>query len=96
MQSEQPIPIEENGPSALQRLIDQSYLEYSNLIETIAVIVVLVLIHFVVIRIVYRQTERDTVRYKWRKNLAYVLSFLGFLMVGRIWFHGMRSLATFL
>jgi len=96
MQSEQPIPIEENGPSALQRLIDQSYLEYSNLIETIAVIVVLVLIHFVVIRIVYRQTERDTVRYKWRKNLAYVLSFLGFLMVGRIWFQGMGSLATFL
>jgi small-conductance mechanosensitive channel len=69
---------------------------FTYIIESIVTICVLILIHFVVIRIVRRQTENQALRYKWRKNLTYVLSFFGFILIGRIWFEGMASIATFL
>ncbi|MEX0823309.1 MAG: mechanosensitive ion channel domain-containing protein, partial [Balneolaceae bacterium] len=69
---------------------------FTYIFETIVTICVLILIHFVVIRIVRRQTEDQSLRYKWRKNLTYVLSFFGFILIGRIWFEGMASIATFL
>lgn len=77
-------------------LIEETPALYVNILESVAVIFVLALIHHVVIRIVRRRTSDDTRRYKWRKNLAYILSFLGFILIGRIWFQGMGSLATFL
>lgn len=69
---------------------------FTYIIESIATICILILIHFVVIRIVRRQTDDQGLRYKWRKNLTYVLSFFGFILIGRIWFEGMASIATFL
>lgn len=79
----------------IEQLLSNAYNDYSNLLETILIIVMLVAIHFVINVIVRRQTEDDSVRYKWRKNLAYFLSFIGFLLIGRIWFEGMASVATF-
>jgi small-conductance mechanosensitive channel len=76
--------------------IDETPVLYINILESVVIILVLVLIHFLVIRIVSRQTTNDAIRYKWRKNLAYILFFIGFLMIGRIWFQGIGSLATFL
>ncbi len=68
----------------------------NNFLESVAVIIVLVLIHIIIKRIVRRQTDDESIRYKWRKNLAYILSFFGFIIIGRIWFEGIGSLATFL
>lgn len=79
-----------------REILENTPVHYTYIVETLAIIVVLVLIHFVVIRIVRRQTQDETLRYKWRKNLAYTLSFFGFILIGRIWFEGMGSIATFL
>lgn len=84
---------ENNG---LQELFRETTLHYTNLIESVIIVLVLVLLHYVVIRIVRRQTQDEALQYKWRKNLAYVLGFLGFILIGRVWFQGMGSLATFL
>lgn len=59
----------------IEQLLSNAYNDYSNLLETILIIVVLVAIHFVINVIVRRQTEDDSARYKWRKNLAYFLKF---------------------
>lgn len=80
----------------IEQLLRNAYTDYSNFLETFLIIVVLVVIHFFVNAVVRRQTENDSVRYKWRKNVAYFLSFIGFLLIGRIWFEGMASVATFL
>ncbi|MEX2573832.1 MAG: mechanosensitive ion channel family protein [Balneolaceae bacterium] len=69
---------------------------YTGILESAAVILVLVIARLVILRIVNRRIQDPLIRYKWRKNLAYTLSFAGFLMVGRIWFEGVGSLATFL
>lgn len=66
------------------------------IIESLAVILVLWLIRFIAIRIVNRNVESTSTQYKWRKNLTYFTVFLGALIIGRIWFEGIQSVATFL
>ena len=86
----------EETSNNVEQLLSNIYLDYENLIKTVILILILFAVHYIIVRIVYRRTEDDSVRYKWRKNLAYFLSFLGFLLIGRIWFEGMASVATFL
>lgn len=73
-----------------------SYLHQSSLFESLLIVLFLVVLHLVIKRIVASRTKDDVIRYKWRKNVAYILTFIGFLLIGRIWFQGMTSLATFL
>jgi small-conductance mechanosensitive channel len=88
--------MDEPNSNNFEELLSDTYLHYTNLLESAAIIFILIAIHFIIKRIVRRQTDDETIRYKWRKNLAYILSFLGFILIGRIWFQGMGSLATFL
>lgn len=87
---------QENYKNVLRDLLNETSIHYTNILESVFIIVVLVALHFIVKRIVRRQTEDEAIRYKWRKNIAYFLGFLGFILIGRIWFQGMGSLATFL
>src|SRR5690625_1073362 len=64
--------------------------------ETIVILVVLIILRYVLLRIIYRRTNDSVILYRWRKRLAYIGSFIGFLLIGRIWFTWMTSLATFL
>jgi small-conductance mechanosensitive channel len=68
----------------------------SDLIASIIIILILWLIRILVIRVVMRKTEDPYVRYRWRKSTVYTTAILGFLLVGRIWFAGFESIATFL
>lgn len=68
----------------------------TQIIESVAVIFVLWLIRLIIIRIVNRNIGDTAVQYKWRKNLTYFIVFLGVFIVGRIWFEGLQSVATFL
>lgn len=46
--------------------------------------------------IVWRRIEDVRTRYRWQKTTTYVVVPLGLFLVGRIWFEGFGSLATFL
>lgn len=63
---------------------------------SIVAILAIWLVRFIAIRIINRKLPEARAQYKWRKNLTYASVFLGFLIVGRIWFEGLQSLATFL
>lgn len=69
---------------------------YSHLLESLIVILLLALIRFIVLRVVYNRVNDLALRYKWRKNLAYILGFVGILIIGSFWFDGITSLATFI
>jgi len=66
------------------------------LIISLVAIFILWLLRFIAVRIINRNIESKKIQYKWRKNLTYFTVFLGFLIVGRIWFEGFSSIATFL
>jgi len=59
-------------------------------------IAVLWLIRFITYKIVCNKTENAQTRYRWHKGLTYMTVILGLILVGRLWFAGMQSLATYL
>ena len=73
------------GPDTQQRIF-----------TSLIVIILLWLIRTIVIRIVLRKTEDPYMRYRWRKSMTYSAVFIGLLIVGRVWFVGIQSIATFL
>lgn len=68
----------------------------ANLLTSIGIILFLWLFRAVAIRIVYRRIEDMRGRYRWRKTLTYITVVFGILLVGRVWFQGIQSVATFL
>ncbi len=80
----------------VQELLESSPGVTNQLILSVIAIVVIWLIRLIAIRIINKKLPEAKTQYKWRKNLTYIAVFLGFLIVGRIWFEGLQSLATFL
>jgi len=62
---------------------------------TILVIFFFWIIRFIIVRVVWKKTEDVQIRYRWQKTSAYISALFGILVVGRIWFEGIQSLATF-
>jgi small-conductance mechanosensitive channel len=57
---------------------------------------ILWILHSLLMRITWRRTEDARIRYIWRKTSGYVVIFLGIFLVGRLWFKGFQSIATYL
>lgn len=68
----------------------------SKIYTSLIVIILLWLIRTLVVRMVWHNTEDPYTRYRWRKSTIYLAVVIGFLIVGRIWFAGIESIATFL
>lgn len=83
-------------PERVQQFIENSPGITYQIIMTVTAILVIWLVRFIAVRIINRRLPEAKAQYKWRKNLTYISVFLGFLIVGRIWFEGLQSLATFL
>jgi hypothetical protein len=65
-------------------------------IETLSVVVVLGLLRLFLLIIVRRQVQDARARYHWHKGITYATALLGVFVIGRIWFIGFRTFATFL
>ena len=68
----------------------------SKILITLVVVLGIGALRFLVLRVVYSKTDDVRIRYNWRKGITYVAAILGFLVLGRIWFAGFQSLATYL
>ncbi len=68
----------------------------ARLLKSVVIVFLLWLVHRLVVRTVWRRTEDAHVRYRWQKGTIYLLAAAGIFLVGRIWFHGIQSVATFL
>lgn len=66
------------------------------LIESAAIVLVLLLLRALLLLLVRRHTQDARTRYHWSKGVTYVIVSIGLLAVGRVWFEGFRSIATFL
>ncbi len=86
----------QNFPSRIQEFIQNSPGITYQVVLSLVIIFAIWLIRFIAVRIINRRLTDTALQYKWRKNLTYISVFLGFLLVGRIWFEGLESLATFL
>jgi len=68
----------------------------NKVIRSIAVIILLWIFQRIVSRLAYKKSKDIRVSYNLRKVSAYITFVLGLIIVGRIWFEGVQSIATFL
>src|SRR2546427_9780770 len=80
----------------LQRTIGLSAGTATKLEATLLVLVALWLVQRITPAIVWRRTHDGRLRYRWQKATAYITTPIALLIVGRIWFAGFQSIATFL
>ena len=66
------------------------------LLKSFLIVFFLWLIRTITIRIVWRQTENPQSRYRWQKSSVYIVVIFGIILIGRVWFAGVQSLATYL
>ncbi|WP_428235398.1 mechanosensitive ion channel family protein [Gracilimonas sp.] len=66
------------------------------LVETVAIILILWVVRIIAVRVLQRNVEDKKAIYKWRKNITYIAFFIGVLIIGQIWFLALGSLGTFL
>ncbi len=68
----------------------------SQVVFSILLILILWIVNRIVINIIDKKVTGLKTKYKWKKTTSYIFVFLGFIIVGRVWFEGIQSLATFL
>ena len=54
------------------------------------------IIRKIIMRVVRGQTTDALIIYRWEKTSTYVVFVVGFIVIGRIWFEGIQSIATYL
>lgn len=86
----------QNISDQIAEFLRQSPITTYQIIASLVVIFIIWLIRFIAMRFVNRKIKNPALQYKWRKNLTYIAVFIGFLIVGNIWFEGLQSVATFL
>jgi small-conductance mechanosensitive channel len=80
----------------LQQTLDLSPETAGKIIISVIAVLVLYIIHHIVIRTIIPRIEDIYSRYRFRKVSGYVIFFIGVLILGRVWFTGFQSIATFL
>ena len=66
------------------------------ILTSVVIIFVLWLIRQIILRIYFRKKVDIRTQYRWRKSSVYIAFTIGFLLIGRIWFEGFNSIATYL
>lgn len=66
------------------------------IIKTISIILIMSIIYFLLRRLLYRWVSDNKVYYTIKKTISYIIIGMAAIMVGRVWFTGARSLATFI
>lgn len=64
-------------------------------LASLGVILLLWLARRLLLRVAFQRIEDAAIRYQWRKTSATLMFLVGFLVIGRIWFEFIGSLATF-
>jgi small-conductance mechanosensitive channel len=68
----------------------------AKLLVSILTILVVLFLRRLVLRILFQRIEDVLLRYRWRKSSAYIAFVFILLVLGRVWFEGFESIATFL
>ena len=68
----------------------------TKLLISAIIIFILWLLRILVIRIIWRRTEEIRTRYVWQKTVTSITVTLIIILVGRVWFKVLQSMATFL
>lgn len=86
----------ENFMAWIQENIDLSPEVQTKIFTSLIITLVLWMLYSLIIKIVWHRTENVRTRYNWRKTSGYIVIVLGVFLIGRLWFSGFQSIATYL
>jgi small-conductance mechanosensitive channel len=66
------------------------------LLLSAALLIVLGIIQFTVLKVAFRNVVDKGARYKWAKTTRYIITVIGILLVSRIWFEGVGAIGTYI
>jgi small-conductance mechanosensitive channel len=66
------------------------------LIKSVIIITILWLLKLVINRLILRKITDMKSRYQWRKIISAAIAVFGIIIVGRLWYEGVQSIATYL
>ena len=80
----------------LRRVFGGSAEDFPKLLSSFLIIIILWIVYYLINRVIHSQTRKVENRYVYRKTVLYLLSFLGLILVGRLWLEGFQPILTFL
>jgi small-conductance mechanosensitive channel len=80
----------------IHRTVELSPEMQSKVLISIVTIFIVLVLRQLILKIVFKNFEDVRVHYRWRKSSAYIAFFFVVLVLGRVWFEGFQSIATFL
>jgi small-conductance mechanosensitive channel len=66
------------------------------LLLSIATAIILGIVQFAVLKVALRNVIDTGARYKWGKTTRFVITIIGILLIGRIWFEGVGAIGTYM
>lgn len=69
---------------------------FSNVITSLIIIFVLWILNRITKKVIEKRVKELRSQFSWKKSSTYAFVIIGFVVVGRVWFEGIQSLATFL
>ena len=64
-------------------------------ISSFIAILVFIVIRRALVSIIANKIEDSFMRYRWQKTTTYIVFFLAIITIGRVWFKGVESIATY-
>ncbi len=80
----------------LQRVLGVDAAALQRVALSLAVLAILWLLRWLVLRLALRKQRDPLTRYNWHRGASYVTAALGVVLLARIWFGGLGSVATYL
>lgn len=68
----------------------------SRIFTTLIALLSLWILHQLLVKLIIRPSQTIATRYRWRRAISYSIIGIGILLIGRVWFEGIDSLATYL
>ncbi len=65
------------------------------ILKSLIIVFVLWFLRFLLLKVALRKATEIRTLYNWQKTTTYVFSVIGIFLIGRIWFAGLESLATY-
>jgi small-conductance mechanosensitive channel len=63
---------------------------------SIAIIVVVWILRYLILKLVWRQTEDPRLRYQWKRTIGFTLSLIGIILISSVWISAFARFGAFL
>jgi len=65
-------------------------------ISSFLALIIFIIIRRVIVSIIFKNINDSLLRYRWQKTTTYIIFILATITIGRVWFKGIESIATYL